>query len=133
MAPIKRHKALIPTSRDHHHGLLLCWKIREGLKKGISVQRIKKYTDFFFETQLKPHFAFEEAELFSLLEKDHPMIQRAMEDHEILTQLFQEKKDIESALRKIEQQLQEHIRFEERVLFNEIQVGLSTDRRINLL
>ena len=33
--PIKRSEYLKPLSRDHHQGLLLCWKIRTGLKKGI--------------------------------------------------------------------------------------------------
>ena len=34
--PQKRHKALQPLSREHHHGLLLSWKIRSGFnKKGI--------------------------------------------------------------------------------------------------
>src|SRR5690606_10923423 len=28
--PIKRNKDLQPFSRDHHHSLLLCWKIRTG-------------------------------------------------------------------------------------------------------
>jgi len=39
--PIKRSIALQPLSREHHHGLLLCWKIRTGLKKGIDIDRIK--------------------------------------------------------------------------------------------
>ncbi|CDF79955.1 hypothetical protein BN863_22430 [Formosa agariphila KMM 3901] len=31
--PLKRHKSLQPLSRDHHHGLLLAWKIRADLRK----------------------------------------------------------------------------------------------------
>ena len=31
----KRHKALQNLSREHHHGLLLSWKIRTGLNKNI--------------------------------------------------------------------------------------------------
>ena len=38
--PIKRHKALQPLSRDHHHGLLLSWKIRAGFSKNIEPNRI---------------------------------------------------------------------------------------------
>jgi hypothetical protein len=30
--PIKRNKHLKWLSRDHHFGLLACWKIRQGLK-----------------------------------------------------------------------------------------------------
>ena len=46
--PLKRHKALQPLSRDHHHGLLLSWKIRSGFKKNIDVERIKVYADWFY-------------------------------------------------------------------------------------
>lgn len=38
---IKRTKALQPLSRDHHHGLLLCWKIRQGIKLNVEPERIK--------------------------------------------------------------------------------------------
>ena len=34
--PQKRHKALQPLSREHHHGLLLSWKIRTGFSKDIA-------------------------------------------------------------------------------------------------
>src|SRR5690606_3210653 len=58
--PIKRHKALQGVSREHHHGLLLCWKIRTGLAKNISPDRIKTYVDWFFDVYLRPHFELEE-------------------------------------------------------------------------
>ena len=119
--PLKRHPALKPLSKDHHHGLLLCWKIREGRKKQISDERIKAYTDYFFKSQLVPHFQFEEEELFVLLGDDHPMIKRAKREHILLENLFNEKTNIERSLSEIEKQLEKHIRFEERVLFSEIQ------------
>lgn len=40
---MKRHAALVQLSRDHHYGLLLCWKLKEGLKKEIEVERMSKY------------------------------------------------------------------------------------------
>ena len=54
--PIKRHKALQPLSRDHHHGLLLSGKIRAGFSKNIEPLRIKNYADWFFKNHLIPHF-----------------------------------------------------------------------------
>ena len=65
--PLKRHKALIPFSREHHHGLLLSWKIRSGFSKNIEVERIKKYADWFFINHLIPHFELEEKYIFSLI------------------------------------------------------------------
>ncbi len=120
-SPIKRHESLKHLSRDHHHGLLLCWKIREGLKKGIGPERIKAYTHFFYSGQLVPHFEFEENEVFTLLEKDHPLIKQALAEHENLSALFLSEDNSVSVLSNIEKGLEAHIRFEERVLFNEIQ------------
>lgn len=118
--PIKRHEALKPLSRDHHHGLLLCWKIREGLKKGVSHDRIKRYTDFFFTSQLRPHFKFEEEGIFPLLGEHHPMRTRALGEHSRLESLFKAEADEEN-FSAIEKELNRHIRFEERELFRELQ------------
>lgn len=129
--PIKRHEALKPLSRDHHHGLLLCWKIREGLKRGVSLERIKKYTDFFFTSQLRPHLRFEEAEIFPLLGEDHPMVQRAINEHSRLESLFKEEAG-EAGFHSIEKELNRHIRFEERELFRELQETVSEEKLQNI-
>ncbi|NJW53277.1 hemerythrin domain-containing protein [Salinimicrobium oceani] len=118
--PLKRHENLKPLSRDHHHGLLLCWKITVGLKNGVEQERIKGYLDYFFSSQLVPHFQFEEAEVFPLLGEDHPMVERALKEHRRLKELFHTSLDT-PALRAIEIELNRHIRFEERELFTEIQ------------
>ncbi len=125
--PIKRHEALKPLSRDHHHGLLLCWKIREGLKRNISYERIKNYTDFFFTSQLRPHFNFEEQEVFPLLGELHPMTIRAYREHARLESLFKEEANGET-FNSIEKELNRHIRFEERELFRELQDTVSEEK-----
>lgn len=125
--PIKRHKALKPLSRDHHHGLLLCWKIREGLKRKIELDRIKNYTDFFFTSQLRPHFKFEESEIFPLLGEGHSMSTRAINEHSRLEILFKEEAS-EETLHSIEHELNRHIRFEERQLFRELQETVSEEK-----
>lgn len=126
--PLKRHEALKPLSKDHHHGLLLCWKIREGRKKEIASDRIKAYTDYFFASQLLPHFKFEEDEIFVLLGEEHPMVKKAQTEHVRLRSLFQEKEKVDRSLSEIEKELEQHIRFEERVLFNEIQQEVSEEQ-----
>ena len=40
---MKRDKNIIPLSQDHHFGLLSGWKIKQGIKKNISYERIKNY------------------------------------------------------------------------------------------
>nr|WKN35964.1 hemerythrin domain-containing protein [Tunicatimonas sp. TK19036] len=119
--PIKRHKSLQPLSREHHHSLLLCWKIRTGFKKGVEAERIKRYADWFFAHHIQPHFEAEEAYIFPILGMDHELVKKAMSEHRRLYRLFNISDEIEKALGLIEEELEQHIRFEERVLFNEIQ------------
>lgn len=119
--PIKRHKALQGISRDHHHSLLLCWKIRSGLSKGVSPERIKRYADWMFSEHILPHFKLEEKYMFPVLEADDPLVKKALSEHRRLTRLFNDTKDLTKALGLIEEELEQHIRFEERVVFQEIQ------------
>lgn len=130
--PLKRHKSLQRWSRDHHHGLLLCWKIRKGFSIGITPERIKKYTDWFWKHHLIPHFDTEERYLFPILGNDHPLVKQALEEHRQLKILFEKNDAISERLSKIESVLNNHIRFEERVLFQAIQ-EVATPDEIKLL
>ncbi|WCO00676.1 hemerythrin domain-containing protein [Psychroserpens ponticola] len=120
--PQKRHKALQPLSREHHHGLLLSWKIRSGFSKEIAPKRIRLYADWFFDNHLIPHFEIEEKHIFPILGQDHELVKRALTEHSRIKCLFNESKDDDAkTLSSIEEELEKHIRFEERVLFPEIQ------------
>lgn len=119
--PIKRHESLQPLSREHHQGLLLCWKIRTGLNKNIDQARISEYCEYFFEAHLIPHFEAEEKFIFPILGFDNELVKKALQDHLELKKLFRKNSEGVNTLKKIEQKLEDHIRFEERVLFNEIQ------------
>lgn len=125
--PLKRHEALVPLSREHHHGLLLCWKIRQGFKKEIEVERMKKYVDWFQEKYLEPHFDAEEEYVFPVLGNENEKVKKALAEHRRLRRLFAEEVDVEKSLHKIEEELDLHIRFEERDLFNEIQQNASAE------
>ena len=119
--PIKRSENIQPLSRDHHHSLLLCWKIRKGFSKGVAPERIKKYTDWFYEEQVLPHFEIEEKYLYPVLGEKNELVQRALAEHRRLKRLFEDEKDMVKSLGLLEEELELHIRFEERELFNEIQ------------
>jgi len=119
--PIKRHHALQPVSREHHHGLLLSWKIREGFKLKVTPERIKKYTDWFWTNHLQAHFEFEEAHIFPLLGSENKLIKRALREHVRLKGLFSATDRVAINLSLIEEELVTHIRFEERILFKEIE------------
>ncbi|MFV0539661.1 MAG: hemerythrin domain-containing protein [Aestuariibaculum sp.] len=130
--PLKRHKALQPLSRDHHHGLLLAWKIRAGFKKEIEPKRIKIYADWFFKTHLLEHFDIEEQYVFPVLGDDNELVKKALSQHRRIKRLFSETGDIGVALNKVEEELDNHIRFEERILFPEIQMA-ATETQLELI
>lgn len=130
--PIKRNESLRNVSRDHHFGLLFCWKLRTGLKT-VEPIRIKHYADHFYKVHLLPHFKLEERYIFPLLGEEHTLVQKAMEDHKKLTRLFEEKDCSADSLTRIEQLLEEHIRFEERVLFKELQRVVQEDQLLAAL
>lgn len=119
--PIKRSIALTPISREHHHGLLLSWKIKEGIKRNIEVNRIKKYTDWFWKNHLQQHFEFEEKYIFIILGEENPLIKQALKEHKRLHKLFANSVSVEKNLILIQKELTTHIRFEERILFPEIE------------
>lgn len=130
--PIKRHKALKTLSHDHHHGLMLCWKIKEGMKKNVELQRIKRYTDWFWENHLVPHFAAEEEYVFPVLGDDNPLIRQAVAEHANLKELFNQTSNLDLVFKRISKDLESHIRFEERVLFNEIQKEASPEQLLEI-
>lgn len=117
--PLKRVKELKPFSKDHHHGLLLGWKIRTGLKKEIAVDRIAAYTIWFYERHLLPHFELEEKYLFPVLGMEHDLIRKALNDHQQIRSIMALPDKID--LLQLADLLEAHIRFEERELFGQIQ------------
>jgi hemerythrin-like domain-containing protein len=119
--PINRDKALQPLSREHHQSLLLCWKIRIGFRKNVEVSLIKSYVDWFYKNHVQSHFELEEKHVFSILGKEHELVKRALAEYRKLRRLFKEENEVVKNLGLIEEKLEAHIRFEERILFNEIQ------------
>jgi iron-sulfur cluster repair protein YtfE (RIC family) len=128
--PIKRHQALVSFSKEHHYGLLLVWKIRQGLRNAVSAERIGKYVLFFFNEDLKTHFNEEEQLLFSKLPVDDTLRLQAEAEHKEVYRLIQaisETTKDEHLLRQFADTLEKHIRFEERILFNHLQSHIAAE------
>ena len=118
--PIKRKTELQGVSRDHHHALLLVWKINKGISNKIEPKRIINYIGWFRKEHLEPHFAVEEEFMFPVLGNEHPKVQQALHEH---IQLLSQAKNAENYkdLESFAKLLKNHIRFEERDLFQLIQ------------
>lgn len=133
--PIKRSDQLKILSRDHHIGLLFAWKIKEGLRKNVKPQRLKNYVNFFFDNHLIIHFRDEEVLLFNRFD-ELVCIQAKKEHQQLLNQLESinsagpDNLDVYIQLIKI---LNDHIRFEERVVFPHLEeiIPLSTLNLVN--
>ena len=123
--PIKREDALKALS---HHGLLLCWKIIQGIKRNIATERIKRYVDWFWNNHLRQHFEIEEKLLFPILGNQNELVKQTLAEHRRLKRLFENGNDIHKSINLIEEELEKHIRFEERVLFNEIQKAATKEQ-----
>lgn len=119
--PLKRHEYLKAFSRDHHHSLLLCWKIRTGIIKEVDAARIYSYCQAFYSHSLKSHFDLEEQYIFPLLGPEHHLVKKALAQHEELRQMFLNGYPDKKSLLQLEAALEKHIRFEERKLFATIQ------------
>lgn len=121
--PIKRSTQLAPLSREHHDGLLAAWKIRQGLAKNIAPERIVAFVHWFWQQHLQAHFQKEETALTPVLSPSHPLMQQMVQEHRGIESLVQQPNGHED-LKKLEelaQLLTDHIRFEERQLFGEIE------------
>lgn len=131
--PIKRSQHIISLSHDHHSGLLFCWKIKEGLKKGADLFRIKRYINFYWGHHLKEHFLEEEELLFNQL--DDEFTRQGKDEHLILIEHIRKINNYDKANKQdylsFAELMIKHIRFEERVLFPHLETELPTSTLVS--
>lgn len=131
---MKRHKSLIPLSQDHHNGLMLAQLIKNGAPnyKGLPVDIEGKinFVNKSWEKELKFHFQNEEKILFPAIIGKSQEIDNLVEDlkkeHEqirILISKLSNQENREDILDKLGKLLEKHIRKEERVLFQKLQIS----------
>ncbi|MEX0777754.1 MAG: hemerythrin domain-containing protein [Phycisphaeraceae bacterium] len=133
-APIARHEALAPFSRDHYTGLVQAQQMMKAADAD-DVERRKAVAEFVdaWDREIAEHFADEEKLLLSLMNSDDR--QRLFDDHRRLAgmadQARQLRRQVDPApdlLRQIGQALEAHIRWEERELFVRLQNELSQEQ-----
>lgn len=139
----RRHESLIPLSHDHHHGLVVALRLREGYARleprraGEGVESLVKETEAFYQSSLMLHFQVEEEILFPALRpfirEDDTVIEELLADHEQIRSLVARVGDqTDQALRRhlttLGELLERHIRREERELFPIFEERLSAER-----
>ena len=123
---MKRNVNIIPLSKDHHHGLLFCWKIRQGINLHAAPARVQTYVDYFWKEHLEQHFREEEDILF--LNRENALCERAIREHrqiETLVKKLGSSIPEKAGLRHLADLVHDHIRFEERELFPYLESNLS--------
>ena len=125
---MKRDKNIVPLSQDHHFGLLSGWKIKQGIKKNISYERIKNYINYHWDNSQSFHFDEEEKILFPY--SDDELTQRALDEHKEIRELLKTLNKVEDfeLLILYADKVTEHIRFEERVLFPHLENILTEEQ-----
>ncbi len=133
-SPIKRSKELAPLSREHHEGLQFVWKIRQGLANGTSAETMSKFTNWFWRNHIKPHFYDEEKVLTAALPAQNKLVKQMCDEHAQIRDMIlclDRDPDIDT-LRMMADFLNNHIRFEERELFNYAEKTLTPEQLQNV-
>lgn len=130
---MKRIAALKALSIDHHHGLVLA---RKAKKTAAKVLKKTELLEIWIELQthgenvLIPHFKIEESYIAAALnvlndpDVNH-LANRLFSEHETLRQLlFTDDVHNSARLKQFGELLEQHIRFEERELFEVVQTKL---------
>jgi hemerythrin-like domain-containing protein len=128
--PIRRSKQLAPLSREHHDGLMYVWKIREGLRNGAAIGKLKQYTIWFWQQHIKPHFYQEEKILLPYMPANHELAIRLKKEHENIREfiLNLDREADQATFVQLCDLLDDHIRFEERQVFSFLEQTLPADK-----
>lgn len=136
--PLARHEALAPFSRDHYTGLVQAQHLIKASRDD-DVARRKAVADFVdaFDNDIAEHFRDEErilADILSDADRDALLTQhrRLEQDAENLRRLRKSVDPDPQTLADTGKRLEEHIRWEERELFDRVQQQLD-DKAIEQL
>lgn len=133
---MKRHQSLFPFSHHHHKALLLAQVLMKNAPpfKNLPNTPGKKKEYLFNEhfDLLKYHFDAEEQILFPFIKKIteelNPTIEQILSEHKIIFGLIEKARanyELETTLDVLSRTLKDHVRLEERILFENIQQKLS--------
>lgn len=131
---MKRYVSLQTLSREHHGALVLAKKLKNFQSLNVKQQSdLAEYLDQNREEYFN-HFAQEESVLLPMLEANTAIAARLMDDHKMLRSYFNGLNS--ETFLSFGELLSQHIRFEEKELFQWLQLTYSDDyiaKRFELL
>jgi hemerythrin-like domain-containing protein len=123
-----RDKNLIPLSRQHQHALALCVRIDRAVQSGeVDAEAWQDEIQQIVEQEIAIHFAAEEKEVFPAAARFTPLrdlVEELRAEHTVLRSLFGRAttRNLQpQELKSFAEKLAQHIRKEERQLFEEMQ------------
>jgi hypothetical protein len=133
--PLIRHESLRPLSRDHYQGLVQAQRLISA-GSGMAADPYDLIENFLhiWETEIAAHFADEERLLGSLIESPADRLRLYHEHTAIRSMVLSVKADLARGavdaelVKGLGQVLHDHIRWEERVLFESIQDSVSPEQ-----
>jgi hemerythrin-like domain-containing protein len=120
---MKRNENLKTLSWEHHDGLVVSFRLQQGLKKNAKTDEMCKYILHIWNGMLENHFRQEEQVITLKLmqsEKGIEFLNQMLNEHETIRKLINKIDSHKSDFQVIEEfalLLNQHIRFEERQLF----------------
>jgi hemerythrin-like domain-containing protein len=129
-----RDKNLIPLSHQHQHALALCVRLDRALQaKSVDLEAWQAEIQTMFQQEIAIHFAAEEKELFPAASRFgglSPLVEELRAEHSVLRDLFGQsaaRSLDEDSLSVLVEKLAQHIRKEERQLFESLQKLMSSE------
>jgi quercetin dioxygenase-like cupin family protein/hemerythrin-like domain-containing protein len=136
---MKRHRALIPLSHDHHDALVAARRLRQGADETDPLAAVRAFLAFF-ASSVVPHFREEEELLFPRVadtEEARELVVQALLEHQRLHLATAELGKLVAhgradgatggRMREVATLLEGHVRLEERQLFPLIETMLSEE------
>jgi len=134
-----RDKNLVPLSHQHQHALALCVRLDRALQAGdVDLEAWQAEIQQIFDLEISVHFAAEEKALFPVAARFpelHDTVQELVSEHSVLREFFAQSagRSLDpEALQSLVEKLAQHIRKEERQLFEGMQKVMSEKEMANL-
>lgn len=131
---MKRDKNLETLSWEHHDGLVLAFRLEKGIKNNVDTSIISDYLLHIWDYDLRHHFWQEEQFLQPTLRKlneGRELLNQMVVEHDqfknLIAKIRSNGKDMKSSIEQFYEDLNKHIRFEERKLFPMVEELASTE------